>query len=809
MRNDVSSSRLSRRFAAMAQLAALSALLIGLASDVSNSQARSDAALAAAASDKAEKAPDAAAGAAAAPGSASAAQKPVAGPIINLYPMHSTWPKAPYPVPLRKPHYESYDAPRYEGPRRPYSQPYGYARQDDYPVYPKERSYKRYAEPTEYGPKRDYAPDRDYAPGPRYEKSYGYSKPPRYPEHYAADESYGRAEKPYRGEPHHGGGPAYPEKDDYPKHAGGGYNGGYDRYEPELPLAPDFELNRHRGFGRLFPVLDPYKPGGYGLPAQGSKLSALHALGQVLKESGHPDDPAGDSDMPAGYTFLAQFIDHDLTLDISTSLAKGIRGDEVKNTRTPDLDLDNVYAGGPLASPFIYKLPYLRTGRLLAGEGAYVRHDLLRADYKDQPGPPGGQATALIGDPRNDENLIVSQLHAAFIAFHNRTVDLLVLRRYGRQRYRYCGYHVCSIYRLADSLPPAAKLEIFETARNHVLYYYHRVIAEDYLPRLIGEERVVSIFKDGRRFFFPRGFHGKDGRFKDPYIPVEFAVGAFRYGHSQVRSSYQIREGYRISLFRGHGGSGLQAFHPVSRQHLIDWRYFFDIDRAPPRGFNYARRLDPLVTPSLHSLGRTNVVSPHELGSLPARNLIRGRVFYLPSGQAVAERVLPVIGAHGGYGRGPRDKGGYDGGAYGSVLPPNDRVRYFLGREETPLWFYVLQEAEIYGISRQIYASPAYAHSYGPRIRRTPYERVSYNGFSGKGGHGEGGHSLGPVGGTLVGEVLIGLMEHYREKTGKGLSFRPEVHGSTSGLADQYGKADRPRYLMRNLLLDAGVVDIY
>lgn len=696
---------------------------------------------------------------------AHAAEPPVAvkpphrGPI-NLFAVQTEWPRKSYPVPVRKPRKYLPD-----GPAAPYFPPH-------------EEPY-------------DFADAPGHAARP-------YRKPPR---DYDRDEP----QPDYAGPKHGGnGGAPYAEGPDHPKRAYG-VSIGPRKPEPELPLAPDFELNRHRGFGRLFPVRDPYVRNGPGLHAQGSPLSDLRALGQVLKEPGHPDDPAGDSDMPAGYTFLGQFIDHDLTLDVSTDMSKGIRGDEVRNTRTPDLDLDNVYGAGPIATPYLYKLPYLRTGRLLVGDGAYLRHDLLRTESSKTPGPYGGSATAIIGDPRDDENFIVAQLHAAVIAFHNRTVDVLVQRKFGRHRYKYCKSNICSMYILADSLPPAAKFEVFQKARDHVLHYYHRVIAEDFLPWLIGRERVHDIFARGRDFYFPRGFRGKDGAFRDPYIPVEFAAAAFRYGHSQVRSSYQLHGDYRVSLFSRHGG-GLPAFQPISRRHLVDWRYFFEIEEAPPRNFNWSRRIDPLVTAALHQLHHANVVGPKDQGSLPARNLQRGRVFFLPSGQAVASEILPVLeqrgvldGRYGGKGR--KGPGGWEA----FLLPPNDRMRYFLGGEETPLWYYVLQEAEVFGVSRQVYYTPAYAAPFRGGLRLEP---VGY--APGRQGYSEGGRSLGPVGGTIVGEVLVGLLEHFKEKTGKGLAYQPEVRGSTSVYGGGHGKGrDRPRYLMRNFLLDAGVVETH
>jgi hypothetical protein len=605
-----------------------------------------------------------------------------------------------------------------------------------------------------------------------------------------------------------------PEKDRGPRH-------GYARedrrdFEPDYERITEqdasYESYQGRGFGRIFPNI--------GDGSGAAPYKALHRLGRSMIEEGDPTDPAGDSEMPSGYTYLGQFIDHDLTLDTTTDLGYQIKGDyELENARTPDLDLDSVYGGGPGRTPHLYRLPYLRVGRLISPEGAQPRFDLFRTKSSRYDGPSGGDAVALLGDPRDDENIIIAQLHAAFIAFHNRTADILVEREFGHERGRFCRHGGCDTQELAEALPDHAKARIFETARDHVIHYYHRLIIEDFLPRVIGPQHAANLLRKGRDFFFPDGFRDENGHFRDAYIPVEFAAAAYRYGHSQVREIYTLREGVRIPLLSDGRDGAPQAFAPVTPRWLIDWRYFFDIGPERPFGFNYARRIDPELTPSLHRLHFAKVVGMQDVSSLAARNLARGKTLRLPSGQEVARTVLPALEARGLLGKGYAH--GENGGVWRSyLLPPDDRLAHFLGESETPLWYYVLQEASIFGTPTHLYARPdnedGYVGANGdfPRygrdrlLRRVSAER-NYGpykrGFYGDGP--DGGNRLGPVGAAIVGEVLTGLIDHYREKTGKGLDYRPQIRGSVSRFGGGDGKYGSGRYLMRNFLIDAGVVE--
>lgn len=591
------------------------------------------------------------------------------------------------------------------------------------------------------------------------------------------------------------------------------------RYEDEperdySSASHDYGGSKGKGYGRLFPELAPRDDG------EGSALivKALLRLGRSMIEEGEPGDPAGYSETPAGYTFFGQFIDHDITLDTTTNLGREIEGDhELENARTPDLDLDSVYGGGPGRMPHLYSLPYIRVGRQIS-DGQTPRYDLFRTKSSRYYGPAGGESVALVGDPREDENIVISQLHAAFVAFHNRTVDILIERDFGHDRGKFCrGERSCDTHDLAVTLPDGAKARIFETARDHVIHYYHRMIAEDFLPWVIGPHHTANLLNKGRDFFFPHGFRDHDGRWHELYIPVEFAAAAFRYGHSQVGERYQVREGVELYLLSDGRDGSPRAFEPVTPRYLVDWRYFFHLDPQPPYGFNWARRIDPELVKSLHRLGRANVVGKNDLSSLAARNLLRGKTLRLPSGQQVAEEILPALEARGLLGKAG---GNYRDGLWRSyLLRPDDRTAQFLGESETPLWYYVLQEAGIFGTRTYLHRAPDgedgylrssgdFRHRNGERLWRhasakSPYGAGPRHYDDGHDGI-DAGHRLGPVGAAIVGEVMTGLLQHYREKTGKGLDYHPQIKGSTSYLGGS-GKRYGDRYLIRNFLVDAGV----
>src|SRR5436309_6560469 len=177
-------------------------------------------------------------------------------------------------------------------------------------------------------------------------------------------------------------------------------------------------------FGRLFPTLPPFSadvplirdaltelgaPGGP-MDAQDDLSDPVTLITDPAKSKRNPDNP----DLTAGFTFLGQFLDHDMTFDPTSSLARRRDPEAVRNFRVPALDLDSVYGGGPVVSPHLYdqEVDAGRTSLLteeIPGSAACSLDGRARSDL-----PRNSQRIALIADPRNDENLVVSQLHLAW-----------------------------------------------------------------------------------------------------------------------------------------------------------------------------------------------------------------------------------------------------------------------------------------------------------------------------------------------------------------------------------------------------------
>ncbi|HEY2079797.1 MAG TPA: peroxidase family protein [Streptosporangiaceae bacterium] len=341
----------------------------------------------------------------------------------------------------------------------------------------------------------------------------------------------------------------------------------------------------------------------------------------------------------AGWPFFGQFVAHDLTADRSP-LATHVELGSLANLRSARADLEPLYGPGPAGSPYLYR-----------------RCDPAKLLDFDGDVPRNQEGIAVIADPRNDSHIFMNQMQVAFIRAHNRIVDRL---RAGGTDER----------------------AVFQEARRMLTWHYQWVIVNEFLTQLVGSDLVTRILADGPRFYRPEGA---------PFIPVEFADAAYRYGHSQIRETYVLRPGRDAIRFF----PDLMGFGPVG-DRIVDWALYFDVPGHQPA--QRAKRIDGRLVSSLISLPEAiaGEVSHSAYGSLAARDLQRGHGLSLPSGESVARLIGAEVLSEDELGLSPDHWTG-----------------------QTPLWMYIQREA-------------ACRHA---------------------------GDRLGEVGGTIVAEVLIGVIQ--------------------------------------------------
>jgi heme peroxidase len=472
------------------------------------------------------------------------------------------------------------------------------------------------------------------------------------------------------------------------------------------PKSPNFQGR----FGRMFRSLPAAT---YGATDAESRC-ALMVLGEAMTAKfDAPKDgfDAEESGIPALYTYFGQFVDHDITFDPMTTLIQHSDPDALTDFRTPALDLDNVYGRGPGDQPYMY-----------ASDGTkFLLGDTLDNGARDLARNNANPARALIGDPRNDENSIVSQFQALMLRFHNRVVEL------------------------------HPDLE-FPKLQKIVRWHYQWVVIHDFLPRIVCSS-VLDALKTNNKYDYKKlEFY----RWKnEPFMPVEFSVAAYRLGHSMVRPGYRLNDddATLLPIFPVPDGvpgvpagglpDGLAGFQAMAKNRGIDWGRFIDVGSPRPYGgdpdeikpasaemkqrLQFAYRLDTsLVTPLGHLPAS---VASDKPPSLAQRNLLRGFELGLPTGQAVAKAmgVKPLTDDEIIIGKAVDDPA--DDDVVGSISKVLQSAAF---RENCPLWTYILAEAARNRTSVTVPVKPETTTISTPQ--------------------------LGPVGGRIVAEVFLGML---------------------------------------------------
>lgn len=472
------------------------------------------------------------------------------------------------------------------------------------------------------------------------------------------------------------------------------------------------------------------------------------ALAEAMTAAGRQPDSSAPT-IPAGFTYLGQFIDHDLTLDkTARSLGENVAVADLLQGRSPALDLDSLYGRGPHHpedATFYRDAVRLKMGATAAvpfpdaGTNIDINgFDLPRVGFGSKVSE---RRVALIPDARNDENLAIAQVHLAFIRFHNRVVDKLA----------------------GEGIPG---LDLFAKARRVVVRHYQWMIRHDFLPRILDKAIVDDVFTNGRKFFEVKPKSDERHQFfswmyaqpKDtPTMPIEFSVAAYRLGHSMIRGAYQWNRVFRGGgpggiatlqlLFRFSGTSGILSpppadlndkeagtFERLPTNWIADFRRLFDFDEAgrddlkvPDTELNVTKLLDTLLVDPLKELplgafGGRGTMPPADELNLAFRNLTRANMVSLASGQQMAAHmgIAPLSAA--------QILNGNSGASLGGLTQAQKDAL----TGNTPLWFYILREAELNGgrltgVGARIVAEVFHRaiEGSGTSIVREPYWRPS------------------------------------------------------------------------------------
>jgi hypothetical protein len=363
--------------------------------------------------------------------------------------------------------------------------------------------------------------------------------------------------------------------------------------------------NSDHGYSHMFKGLEPVI----------IEIDELHSLvssdGVCTNGNSRHEEAKGD----AGWPFWGQYIAHDITADRSP-LERHSHGD-VKNFRRAQLNLECLYGAGPKGAPYIYD---------------WNDNSLFNLSSSGWDLPRNSQSIAIIADPRNDSHLIVNQLQVSLKRAHNRAVNKIRKEN-------------------------GAMHDVFEAARQQLIWHYQWIIVNEFLPQLIWQE-LVHKFLNTSLEMLPA---------KDKMLPYEFADAAYRYGHSQIRQKYKTSPGGDDKLLF----PNLLGFRPVSEKSFIkDWSIFFKRNDQSPcqKAMKINGQLPDVLTDLPNEI--TGNISNKDFKSLANRDLQRGVLTELPSGEAAAE-ALEIT----------------------PLSPTMLGAEIFNGK--TPLWYYIQKEASV------------------------------------------------------------------------------------------------------------------
>ncbi len=498
-------------------------------------------------------------------------------------------------------------------------------------------------------------------------------------------------------------------------------------------------------FGYMFPELQEV-PDAL-LPVDEKTVPNLRRLGEAMckEDSIVPVH----STIPSLYTYFGQFLSHEITRELRSNdlanlqerkllpLLPEIISSKLLNGRTPRLDLDSIYGQSPeeeeKEKEGLRDGDRMRSGKVGLLKDSKDRKNISLRDRDDFDLPrvlvakdPDEAGLAIIGDDRNDENLIIAQLHVAFLRAHNELIDR--------------GFN-------------------YDDARRMLRQHFQWIVLNDFLMRIADPEIVNKILASNEK---PHYQPSPDNLF----MPLEFSAAAYRFGHGMIRDAYHLNsllkpvpliELFTRAAFRGLLGPDRPVFKALPETWIIDWGGFID------GGQNQARRIGVQLTNHLASLKDNRTGQPlADEAMLPVRNLLRGYLLRLPTGQAVAEHLglTPLTASQIEKAAGP---------AQAQILRDTGLSTH------TPLWYYVLVE-QAAAFSEQLEAANDPARPGLDVSKMIPAH-------------------LGPVGSTIVAEVLIELVRQSKDSILGQPNWKPTL-----------GSQNPSRFTLPELLKLGGVL---
>ena len=326
-------------------------------------------------------------------------------------------------------------------------------------------------------------------------------------------------------------------------------------------------------------------------------LRQLEPVAELLVDDAWKVDALPGS-MPAGYTFLAQLVAHDVA-------AHTFGPDE---TFRPDaarghgLTLDSIF--GPLS-----------------GERPKPRLYRFRPSASD-PGRPVAADLVWTGnaidvhDARNGDTPFLSQLSALFVRYFELAESAL-----------------------ADDLP-AEQARLL--ARCLTAEAYLDIVEHDLLPRLL-HPSVLEIVR-------VNGWHPVDTAAEREgfAVPVEFTNAAFRFGHAMVRSTYRLNDRspmMPLGDLIGPVPPGLESIRAGNSNFWrVDWRLFF----GPGAEVQMSRRIGPDLPPDLERVGKNRAIPGGRKSDLAMRDLASSATGRLQRVSALADLLAPHLAARAG-----------------------------------------------------------------------------------------------------------------------------------------------------------------